>query len=76
MFNSNTMLDKRVIKLVKYRMNSLLGDFFIHSELNHILFLLGRRFNDFRNFLNFQIPINSDKKFAPIAKTGQCGGTA
>ena len=32
---------------------------------------------DFLNFfILFQIPINSDKKFAPIAKTGQCGGTA
>ena len=38
MFNSNTVLDKRVIKLVKYRMNSLLGSF----EINNILFFLDR----------------------------------
>ena len=50
MFNSNIVLDKRVIKLVKYRINSSLGSFFLHSEINHILFLLGRLLKIFSIF--------------------------
>ena len=54
MFNSNTVLDKRVIKLVKYRINSSLGSFFLHFEINHILFLLGRLLNIFSIFSIFR----------------------